>query len=62
MAGTSNSKKATGVATNGYAISQPTGVTTPLLTYQPNFGSVQTTNSNYIYSPRQVQIGARFNF
>jgi hypothetical protein len=50
------------VATNGYAISQPTGAVTPLLTYQPNFGSVQTANSNYIYSPRQVQIGARFNF
>jgi len=57
-----NHQNVTGVATNGYAISQPTGAVTPLLTYQPNFGSVQTTNSNYIYSPRQVQIGERFNF
>ncbi len=57
-----NHQNVTGVATNGYSISQPTGSDTPLLTYQTNFGSVQTTNSNYIYSPRQVQIGARFNF
>ncbi len=57
-----NHQNVTGVGTTGYAISTPTGSPNGLLTYQPSFGATQTSNSNYIYSPRQVQIGARFNF
>jgi hypothetical protein len=30
--------------------------------FNPLFGSVTNTNSNFIYSPRQVQIGAKFKF
>ncbi|HEX6495278.1 MAG TPA: TonB-dependent receptor [Acidobacteriaceae bacterium] len=55
-----NHQNVTGVATTGYTISDTSAG--PTLTYQSNFGSVQNSNSNYIYSPRQVQVAARFNF
>jgi outer membrane receptor protein involved in Fe transport len=34
----------------------------PTLTYANNFHAYNNGNSNFIYNPRQVQIGARFNF
>ena len=38
-----------------------TGTTT--LTYVPTFGTVSTTNnSGFLYTPRQIEIGAKFNF
>jgi hypothetical protein len=48
---------------------QPTGTactvgTTGIavLNYQTAFGQVTNANSNFAYSPRQVQLGARFVF
>jgi hypothetical protein len=38
--------------------------TTGVLTYNPSFGQTTTTgiNNTIIFSPRQIQLGARFNF
>jgi len=33
-----------------------------VLNYQTPFGQVTNANSNFAYSPRQVQLGARFIF
>jgi hypothetical protein len=35
---------------------------TAVLNYQTAFGQVTNANSNFAYSPRQVQLGARFTF
>jgi hypothetical protein len=34
----------------------------PTLTYNSTFGSVTNANSNFAYTPRQVQLGIRFMF
>jgi len=50
-----------GTAYNATSATTPTGTTT--LTYVPTFGTVSTTNnSGFLYTPRQIEIGAKFNF
>jgi outer membrane receptor protein involved in Fe transport len=49
----------TGVGTTGYT--GPQTYTTELQ-YQPTFGSYTNANSNYAYSPRQVQVALRLQF
>jgi outer membrane receptor protein involved in Fe transport len=49
----------TGVATTGYT--GPQTYTTELQ-YQPTFGSYTNANSNYAYSPREVQVAVRLQF
>lgn len=61
-----NHQNVTGVTTTGYNISTAQGNspanTINTLTYQSSFGVVSSANSNYAYSPRLVQIAARFIF
>jgi outer membrane receptor protein involved in Fe transport len=68
-----NHQNVTSVNTTGYTFGSPvlgdsakgyTGpqtYTTPL-TFNPSFGTVTNVNSNYAYSPRQIQIAARLQF
>ncbi len=51
-----NHQNVTGVNGTGYGISGNT------LTYQANFRTVSSANTNYAYGPRVIQIGARVNF
>lgn len=51
-----NHQNFTGVSTFGYRISGTT------LTFQPTFGTLTNSNSNFIYTPRQIQLGVRFHF
>jgi outer membrane receptor protein involved in Fe transport len=51
-----NHQNYTGVSSLGYYISGNT------LTYQPSFGTLTNSNSNFIYSPRQIQFGVRLHF
>jgi hypothetical protein len=51
-----NHQNVTGVTQTGYIISGTT------LNFNPAFNVVNNSNSNFIYSPRQVQLGARFQF
>jgi outer membrane receptor protein involved in Fe transport len=51
-----NHQNYTGVSTLGYRISGSS------LIYQPSFGSLTNSNSNFIYTPRQVQFGVRVHF
>ncbi len=55
-----NKINVTSVNTTGYAIGGTTAA--PTLTYNAAFGSYQNANSNFVYNPRQVQLGARLNF
>jgi hypothetical protein len=32
------------------------------LTFNNDFGAYNNANSNFIYNPRRIQLGARFNF
>jgi hypothetical protein len=32
------------------------------LFYNPSYGTVNAINNSTVYAPRQIQIGARFNF
>jgi outer membrane receptor protein involved in Fe transport len=48
-----------GNSSKGYTGDQT--YTTPL-TYNPSFGTVTNVNSNYAYSPRQIQIAVRLEF
>ena len=43
-----------------YTGTGPTAVDT--LTLQPNFGTYNNSNSNYTYTPRQVQLAVRLHF
>ena len=50
-----------------YNVTTFTGQSTPStpvqLTYVPAFGTVSTTNnSGFLYTPRQIEIGAKINF
>jgi len=68
-----NHENTTSVNTTGYTFGSPvlgnsakgyTGdqtYTTPL-TYNSSFGTVTNVNSNYAYSPRQVQVAIRLEF
>ena len=54
-----------GNATVSGASGNPTGVANAgagLLTFNNSFGAYNNANSNFIYNPRQIQLGARFNF
>ncbi|HVO58723.1 MAG TPA: carboxypeptidase regulatory-like domain-containing protein [Dongiaceae bacterium] len=68
-----NKNNVTSVNTTGYTISTTGTVNTgtanvacsaaaPCLSYNSAFGSVTNANSNFAYTPRQIQIGARFFF
>jgi hypothetical protein len=54
-----NHQNVTGVNSTGYAIS---GTGTGTLTYQANFGTTSSANTNYAYGPRVVQLGGRVTF
>jgi outer membrane receptor protein involved in Fe transport len=51
-----NRQNYTSVNYTGYNISGTT------LTYQSSFGTLNNSNSNFIYTPRQIQFGVRFHF
>ena len=58
-----NHQNVTGVSTTAYNLSSSsvaTGVGT--LTYQTNFGAPNNANSNFAYSPRQMQLGLKVKF
>ncbi|GGA69597.1 hypothetical protein GCM10011507_21410 [Edaphobacter acidisoli] len=61
-----NHLNVTGETTQGYtdSISQgsPTQAPTAKLTYQPTFKAITNANSNYAYSPRQIQLALRLLF
>jgi hypothetical protein len=73
-----NKQNVTGVNTTGYFVSTgnvatPGGTVAcsaaaPCLnfdvdkTFNPLFSSITNTNSNFVYSPRQIQIGAKIKF
>ena len=68
-----NHQNVTGVSTTGYTISTTGSITSsnkntpctsaaPCLSYNSSFGTVNNTNSNFAYTPRQIQIGFRFFF
>ena len=51
-----NHQNVTGVNSTAYGISGNT------LTYQPNFGTTSSANTNYAYGPRVIQLAARVVF
>ena len=52
-----NKQNVTGVSTTGYSISGKN------LTFNAStFGTINNSNSNFQYTPRQIQLGARFSF
>ncbi len=51
-----NHQNYTGASSYGYYISGNT------LTYQSSFGRLTNSNSNFIYTPRQIQFGVRLHF
>lgn len=55
-----NHVNVTSIANTGYIIGGTAAV--PLLTYNSPFGTVNNANSNFVYSTRQIQIGAKFSF
>ena len=55
-----NHVNVTGIQNTGYIIGSTAGV--PTLTYNSPFGTVNNANSNFAYSTRNIQIGAKFNF
>jgi hypothetical protein len=63
-----NKQNVMGVNTSGYTIGTKastcgTGVALPCLAFSPAFGTVNgTNNSNFLWTPRQIQLGARFQF
>jgi Carboxypeptidase regulatory-like domain/TonB-dependent Receptor Plug Domain/TonB dependent receptor len=57
-----NHQNITGVTTEAYTLSSASPSFTPQLTPYANFGTYTSSNSNYTYSPRQVQITARLHF
>lgn len=55
-----NHQNVTGVNNTGYIIGGTAAA--PTLSYNSSFGSVTNSNSNFAYTPRQIQIGFRFFF
>ena len=56
-----NHQNITGVSNDAYSLGSSTGTT--LTPYSnPQFGSFTNANSNYTYSPRQLQLAARLHF
>jgi hypothetical protein len=56
-----NHQNITGVTTEAYTLTD-SSTNVPTLTPYPLFGQYTNSNSNYTYSPRQVQIAARLHF
>jgi hypothetical protein len=50
----------TGIQSTGYIIGGTS--TAPTLTYNAPFGTINNANSNFAYSTRQIQIGAKVSF
>ena len=67
-----NHQNITGIQNTAYNLSSVSATTAQYgqypsgyidtLTLQPNFGTYNNSNSNYTYSPRQVQLAARLHF
>lgn len=63
-----NRQNVTGVNNTGYIIGTNAATCgsvalSPCLAFSPTFGSITNTNSsNFLYTPRQIQIGARVSF
>jgi hypothetical protein len=64
-----NHENYTGINSTGYDFGSGTSATsangttyTTPLTYAPSFGTYNNANSNYAYSPRQVQLALRLEF
>jgi hypothetical protein len=62
-----NKQNVTGVNNTGYIIGNNAATcgaaVTPCLAFSPTFGSITNTNSsNFLYTPRQIQVGARVSF
>jgi len=62
-----NHQNVTGITSTGYIIGNNAGtcgagVALPCLKFNNAFNVVNNSNSNFIYSPRQIQLGARFQF
>ena len=55
-----NHQNVTGVNTTGYTIGGTAAAST--LTYNTSAGTVTNANSNYVYSPRQIQLAVRLEF
>ncbi len=55
-----NHLNVTGINNTGYIIGGTTAA--PTLTYNSPFGTVTNANSNFVYSTRQIQIGAKLSF
>ena len=55
-----NHRNVTGINNTGYIIGTTNG--SPSLTYNSPFGTVNNANSNFAYSTRQIQIGAKLRF
>jgi hypothetical protein len=55
-----NHQNVTSVNNTGYIIGGTQAA--PTLTFNSSFGTVSNANSNFAYSPRQIQIGFRFLF
>jgi len=55
-----NNLNVTGINSTGYIIGGTS--TAPTLTYNSPFGTVTNVNSNFAYSTRQLQIGAKLSF
>jgi hypothetical protein len=56
-----NHQNITGITTEAYTLTDSSS-NVPTLTPYPLFGTYTNSNSNYTYSPRQVQIAARLHF
>jgi hypothetical protein len=64
-----NHQNITGIQNTAYNLSgtnvtglTPAAGTYDVLTLQPNFGTYTNSNSNYTYTPRQVQLAVRLHF
>jgi hypothetical protein len=55
-----NKQNITGINSTGYSIGGTAAA--PTLVPVTTFGTPFSSNSNFIYSPRQIQLGARFHF
>ncbi len=61
-----NHQNVTGVNNTGYILGSTTNpatkAVTPTMSFNSSFGSITNSNSNFAYTPRQIQIGVRFLF
>ena len=59
-----NHLNVTGIQNTGYIIQSGTisGKTVPVLNYNVPFSNINNANSNFAYSTRQLQLGAKFSF